>query len=224
MNHHTNEVRRIIADFSNFLTDQAMEREAYPIGGESRLFIVGDEQPDGSIRFSLIGRGPEWSYRLISELCEYRAIEAEYGRLLANGRRLPAEKYLGLWRDADKQRLPLDKLIAAGIMPFMHACLPTPVCRKEQESATWFASSLFVGGDDAISSWVIPLDRPHHLVVAAQLSRVYWDKEQFNDPMLGRTYRLQVDEAMSAAFAGKAGASATPAAVTVNGDLFAEAA
>jgi hypothetical protein len=224
MNHHTNEVRRIIADFSNLLIDQAIEREAYPLGGESRLFIVGDEQPDGSIRFSLIGDGPEWAYRLISELCEYRSVEAEYGRLLANGRRLPAEKYLGLWRDADKQRLPLDKLIAAGITPVMHASLPTPACRKEEESAAWFASPLFVGGDDAVSSWIIPLDRLDHLVLAAQLTRVYCDREQFNNPALGRTYRLRVDEANAAAFAGKEGAPATPALGTISGNLFAEAA
>ena len=224
MNHHTNEVRRIIADFSNLLTDQEIERKAYPLGGESRLFIVGDEQTDGSIRFSLIGGGPKWGYSLISELCDYRVIEAEYGRLLAEGRRLPAEKYLGLWRDADKQRLPLDKLIAAGITPFMHASLPTPVCRKDQESAAWFASPLFVGGDEAISNWVIPLDRLDHLLLAAQLSGVYWDQEQYKNPALGRTYQLQVDGAKFPLFTGEAGACATPAAVTVNGDLFAEAA
>jgi len=51
MNHHTNEVRPIIADFSNVLTDEQIKREAYPFGDESRISIVGDEQPDGSIRF-----------------------------------------------------------------------------------------------------------------------------------------------------------------------------
>lgn len=224
MNHHTNEVRRIVADFSNLVTDPEIERKAYPLGGECRLFIVGDEQPDGSIRFSLIGAGPEWGYRLASELCDYRVIEAEFGRLLANGRRLPAEKYLGLWRDADKQRLPLDKLIAAGITPVMHASLPTPVCRKEQESAAWFASPLFVGDDEAISSWIIPLDRLDHFLLAAQLSGVYWDQQQFNDPALGRTYHLQVDGTASAAVPGQEDAAATPALATVNGDLFAEAA
>lgn len=169
MNHHTNEVRRIIADFSNFLADPEIERKAYPLGRESRLFIVGDAHPDGAIRYSLIGDRPEWGYSLFSTLCDYRVIEAEFGRLLANGRRLPAEKYLGLWREADKQRHSLDKLNASGITPVMHATLPTPVCRKDEGSAAWFASPLFVGGDEAISSWIVPLDRLDHLLLAGRL-------------------------------------------------------
>lgn len=171
-----NEVRRYVACFRNFLADGA-ERELYPFGPETRLFVAGDAQPDGSTSYSLVGDA-EWSYRLIDILCGSRVIDAEFGRLVANGKRLSAEKYLGLWRAAENQRLTVSELIALGITPVQHLTLPTETCKKKEYAAELFDSPLLVRTDDACSIWDIPLDTVDNVRLAARLRSVWWSNDQ----------------------------------------------
>lgn len=214
-----NEVCRIVADFSNFLTDSTKARAVYPISQETRLFIAGDQQEDGSISYSLIG-GAEWAYSLVRDLCQFRAIEAEFGRLLVDGQRLPAERYIGMWRDAMHSPMPVDQLIARGLMPIKDLVLPTSECEKERETApghvaAWYASPYLVSRDDTISAWAIPLDRQENLELAAELSRVYWS-QNMSRPEFCKQVRLDVRRPAARAATGLPG--------DVHHDLFAEAA
>lgn len=120
MTHHTNEVRRIVAHFHNLMPDQESERRLYPFGRETRIFIAGDQQPMNTpISYSVIGDA-QWSYSLFDHLCSHRAVEAEFGRLLVNGQRVRAEKYLALWRAAERESLSIEQLVAAGITPVQY--------------------------------------------------------------------------------------------------------
>lgn len=192
MNHHTNEVRRIVANFHNIIVDGEAEQRLYPFSRETRLFIVGDKQADGSIRYSLIGDA-EWSYRLFDNLCDYRVVEAEFGRLLVDGKHLRAEKYLALWREAQKSALSIDKLIEIGITPVQHLALPTALCKKDERASHWYSSPLLIAEDEICSTWEVPLDQfEHHLELAGQLRGVYWGRE-VNQPAFRKEIRLKVD-------------------------------
>lgn len=193
MNHHTNEVRRIVANLHHIIIDREAEQRLYPFSRETRLFIAGDKQADGSVTYSLIGDA-EWSYRLVDQLCNHRVVEAEFGRLLVDGKRMRAEKYLALWREAEKAAMSLDKLIAIGITPVQHLALPTSVCKKKAEhAANWYASPFLISEDETCSTWEVPLDTfEHHLELAGQLRSVYWgadlDQQRFR-----KEIRLKVD-------------------------------
>lgn len=41
MNHHTNEVRRIVANLHHIIVDREAEQRLYPWSRETRLFIAG---------------------------------------------------------------------------------------------------------------------------------------------------------------------------------------
>jgi hypothetical protein len=177
MNHHTNEVRRIVANFHHVIVNGEAESRLYPFSRETRLFIVGDKLADGTVAYSLIGDA-EWSYRLFDQLCDRRVVEAEFGRLLVDGKRLSAEKYLALWREAEKTALSLDKLIAQGITPVQHLALPTVVCKKSEHAGSWYASPLLIQQDETCTTWEVPLDDSEsHLQLAGQLRRVYWGSD-----------------------------------------------
>lgn len=212
MTHHTNEVRRIVAHFHNLMPDQESERSLYPFGRETRIFIAGDQLATGApITYSVIGDA-QWSYSLFDHLCSDRAVEAEFGRLLVNGKHLRAEKYLALWRIAERESLSIEQLIAAGITPVQYLALPTHVCKAKEHASTWYASPFLKGEDETCSTWEVPLDASaDHLVLAGQLRGVYWGSE-IDSPTFKREIRLRVEQQPKG--------EQTP----VNADLFAEAA
>lgn len=212
MTHHTNEVRRIVAHFHNLMPDQESERRLYPFGRETRIFIAGDQQAtDTPISYSVIGDA-QWSYSLFDHLCSDRAVEAEFGRLLVNGQRVRAEKYLALWRAAERESLSIEQLVAAGITPVQYLALPTHVCKAEEHASTWYASKFLKSEDETCSTWEVPLDASaDHLVLAGQLRGVYWGSE-INSPTFKKEIRLRVHEQPKGE------------QTSMNADLFAEAA
>jgi len=190
--HFLNEVGRIVADLSD-LVRMNPEAMAYPYGAESRIFIAGDRQENGEVAWSLIG-DVEWQYRLMDSLCEKRAVDAEFGRLLVNGQRLPAEKYLALWRRECAKPMPLLQLIAFGITPMLEVRLPTDVCRSKgyaEKLDAWLASDCLVASNDHTSTWSLPLESVERFQLAGQLRDVYWPNERNNEGF-GRTTTLRV--------------------------------
>lgn len=166
-----NEVARIVVDLSS-LVASAPEVMTYPYDRDSRLFIAGDGDGAGGIRWTQVG-SVEWQYRLMGELCEHRAVEAEFGRLLVDGRRIPAERYIALWRECCRKPTPLDQLLARGITPVMEFTLLTDACLKESKADAWFASPYLVSRGE-YSVWSVPLTAAESFALAAQLGSVYW--------------------------------------------------
>lgn len=154
---------------------------------------AGDKLADGSVTYSLIGDA-EWSYRLYDQLCDHRVVEAEFGRLLVDGKRVRAEKYLALWREAEAASISVDQLINMGVTPVQHLALPTSVCKKNEQAARWYASPFLVSEDEISSTWEVPLDNfEHHLELAGQLRGVYWGSDDINAGKFRKEIRLKVD-------------------------------
>ncbi len=191
-NHPLNEVGRIVADLSD-LVRESPEVMSHPYGTESRIFIAGDRVANGDVEWSLIG-SVEWQYRLMDDLCYRRAVDAEFGRLVVDGRRLPAEKYLALWRRECAKPMPLLQLIEFGITPVLELHLPTDHCRSAEHTDVaegWYASPFLVDFDQHMSRWTIPLDSVEHFKLAAQLRSIYWAQER-NVEGFSRTTKLRV--------------------------------
>lgn len=183
-----NEVARIVADLSDLIRTRP-DAMQHPFGSECRIYIAGDLQPSGQVAWTMIGE-VEWDYHLVKLLCRERAVNAEFGRLLANGVQLPAEKYLALWRTAGAKPMPLLELVKFGLTPIFEATLPTPVCKDRENYAAWLASPTLVSTDLEKTVWHVPLDCADAFVLAAQLRDVYWSTETYG-PGYGKTYRLR---------------------------------
>lgn len=162
-----NEVARIVADLSDLIRAHP-ETMQHPFGSESRIYIAGDLQDSGTISWTLIGE-IEWDYHLVNLLCRERAVHAEFGRLLADGKRLPAEKYLALWRAAGTTRMPLLQLVRFGLTPVLDAVLPTAICKEHSGFAAWCESPALVSSEENKSVWHIRLDNAKAFELAAEL-------------------------------------------------------
>jgi hypothetical protein len=193
MNKHLlNEVGRIVADLSDLVRANP-EAMSYPFGRESRIFIAGDSLTNGDVEWTLIGP-VEWQYRLMDDLCHKRAVDAEFGRLVVNGQRLPAEKYLALWRRECAKPMPLLQLVEFGITPVLELRLPTDHCRSAEHTDVadaWYASPCLVDYDKHTSRWTIPLESVEHFKLAGQLRSIYWAQER-NVEGFARTTTLRV--------------------------------
>lgn len=178
-----NEVARVVVNFHSFAAALAAA-DLHTFGQEDRLFLVCDATPAGVSwsRIAMVG----WEYSQIDALCGKRAIAAEFGRLLVDGRAVTAEKYLAIWREAAARHLPIESLLERGLQVHRLFVLPTTTCTKEANAAHWYASARLLRRDDHTSVWNVPLTNLDDLRLASALSRVYWSPDEVAGQHFGK--------------------------------------
>jgi hypothetical protein len=97
-----NETCRAICTFEKLLARGDGTRGFYPLGPEHRVYLVAEDDGWKAVT------QPQWNYSCMGQICSERATAAEKGELRVNGRRLIAEQYLKLWRQA--QVIPIEAL------------------------------------------------------------------------------------------------------------------
>lgn len=107
----TNEIERLVIEFASTVGDRRM----WPIDKTSQYWLVCEQTDDQAPVWRLMSDSICQPYSLIGGICQKEAIQAEFGERLCNGKRVKAEGYLELWREAMSNGIALSALAARGM-------------------------------------------------------------------------------------------------------------
>jgi hypothetical protein len=136
----------------------------------------------------------EWTYALVSSLCNNEAVQAELNNRLDQGRHVKAEAYIGLWRKAMEQRIPATELSRRGLsleVSFTNSTQYLLEARGEFKAKAMAAlESVFLKTrDDTQCSWQITLDSLEACQAYSMLNRLR-SYGEVHGPMYSEIWRL----------------------------------
>lgn len=157
----------------------------YPLSNESVILLTLDKDiQSGTTQMHCLSAF-EWWYSAFGVICSTRALDAETGALQPGGTRMPAEKYLRLWREANTKSLSFGQMLDHGILLVATISKPTPFLdnpdthKKHPELLQQRSSRYVVKANESEVVWRIPIKDVQALLTFNKISKVYVDSRKY---------------------------------------------
>lgn len=157
----------------------------YPVCDETTIFLAFEGPQHGQAQWQVIS-AMDWWYSAFARTCFDRATRAEDGQLLPGGKRLKAETYLKLWRDAGERAISFDQRLDRGLTLVVTITRPAAFIqdilagrRSIPEAAPYLQSPNIVRADVHEIVWAIPLTDVNSVLEYIAIDRLYVPSDDY---------------------------------------------
>lgn len=175
-----NETGRLAISMESLVRDNP-HLKLHPISKETIILLV-NEQGTTPPTWSIAAE-PQWAYSALGHICRERAFKAEKGEILVDGKRLKAEAYLTLWRQATYSPMEWhDAVLRAGIIVTATVSVPAAyvadvlsATTREDRLREFLDTDIGKAAtvDEANWTWTLPMDSIQNMLAFATLSNCY---------------------------------------------------
>lgn len=202
-----NETNRLVVEFASIFGDT----QHYPLSKTSQVWLVCESTGSDKTPVWTSITGIDQLYSQVGQLCfQWHAVQAEFGERLVNGKRVGAEAYLGVWREAAAKPISVQQLTAMGIGMQISISKSLPGFMAEMQAAmekgstrtdfqALLDSPFLSERTDAALTWSIPVTSLENCLVYCRVKEVWLDSRQFPAPVPERFDVLVAQEVHGAA-------------------------